>query len=122
MNEVNTKQMFSDIMGFLKKGNYDGIPEFLDKLLEEGKLTVSMLHDFLNNEYPKVPWKTIVALVGIGICIGVPLIREMKKVVFVDDLAVIYIATKLIGADLRNYRAWEESRTYTVEHVKLLTV
>ena len=122
MNEVNTKQMFSDIMGFLKKGNYDGIPEFLDKLLEEGKLTVSMLHDFLNNEYPKVPWKTIVALVCIGICIGIPLIREMKKVVFVDDLAVLYIATKLIGADLRNYRAWKESRTYTVEHVKLLTV
>ena len=57
MNEVNTKQMFSAIMGFLKKENYDGIPEFLDKLLEEGKLTVSMLHDFLNNEYPKVPWK-----------------------------------------------------------------
>ncbi len=114
--------MFSDIMKFLKKGNYDGIPEFLDKLLEEGKLTVSMLHDFLNNEYPKVPWKTIIALVGIGICIGVSLIREIKKVVFVDDLAVIYIATKLIVADLRNYRAWKESRTYTVEHVKLSTV
>jgi len=122
MNEVNTKQMFSAILGFLKKENYDGILEFIDKLLEEGKLTVSMLHDFLNNEYPKVPWKTIVALVGIGTCVGVPLIREMKKVVFVDDLAVLYIATKLIGADLRNYRAWKESRTYTVEHVKFLTV
>jgi uncharacterized membrane protein YkvA (DUF1232 family) len=122
MNEVNTKQMFSAIMGFLKKENYDGIPEFLDKLLEEGKLTISMLHDFLNNEYPKAPWKTTVALVGIGICVGVPLIREMKKVVFVDDLAVLYIATKLIGADLRNYRAWKESRTYTVGHIKLLTV
>ncbi len=54
MNEVNTKQMFSAIMGFLKKENYDGIPEFLDKLLEEGKLTVSMLH-VLNNEYQKAP-------------------------------------------------------------------
>ena len=121
MNEVNTNQMFSAIMGFLKRRNYDGIPEFLDKLLEEGKLTVSMLYDFLNNEYPMVPWKTIVALVGIGLCIGVPSIREMKKVVFVDDLAVLYIAIKLIGADLQNYRAWKESRTYTVEHVKLLT-
>ena len=38
MNEVNTKQMFSDIIwDFLKKGNYDGIPEFLDKLLERGQ-------------------------------------------------------------------------------------
>jgi uncharacterized membrane protein YkvA (DUF1232 family) len=121
MKEVNTNQMFSAIMGFLKKRNYDGIPEFLDKLLEEGKLTVSMLYDFLNNEYPMVPWKTIVALLGIGLCIGVPSIREMKKAVFVDDLAVLYIAIKLIGADLRNYRAWKESRTHTVEHVKFLT-
>jgi hypothetical protein len=80
MNEVNKKQMFSAIMGFLKKENYDGIPEFLDKLLEEGKLTVAMLHDFMNKEYQKIPWKTIVALLGIGICVGVPLIREMKKV------------------------------------------
>ncbi len=76
----------------------------------------------MNKEYPKFPWETIVALVGIGICIGVSLIREMKKVLFIDDLSVLYIATKLIGVDLRNYRAWKEGHTYTVEHVKLLTV
>lgn len=55
---------FFNILTFSKKVNYNGIPEFLDKLVENGKLITSMLYDFINNEYPKVPWKTVVALVG----------------------------------------------------------
>jgi hypothetical protein len=47
MSQVNMNQIFSNIVTFSKKVNYNGIPEFLDKLVENGKLIASMLYDFI---------------------------------------------------------------------------
>lgn len=47
MSQVNMNQIFSNIVTFSKKVNYNGIPEFLDKLIENGKLIASMLYDFI---------------------------------------------------------------------------
>jgi hypothetical protein len=79
MRRVNTNQSLSNIVAFPKNINYNSIPEFLDKLVENGKLTVSVLYDFINSEYLQVRWETVVALVGTGVFIGCTQHQENGK-------------------------------------------
>lgn len=79
MRQVNTNQSFSNIVAFPKNVNYNSIPEFLDKLVENGKLIASVLYEFINSECLQVPWETVVALVDTGVCIGCTQHQENGK-------------------------------------------
>ncbi|PZD77583.1 YkvA family protein [Mesonia sp. K7] len=82
----------------------------LDKYVEIVKVMISMLRDYKNGFYKKVPWFTIGAVVFSLLYILNPLdiVPDFIPVLgYIDDVTVLGFALKFIETDIHNYLDWK---------------
>ena len=105
--------------------NTDKLGKFLDDLeshlssknstkgLAYIPVMISMLRSYYNGTYKEVPYKVIVAIVGVLIywLAPVDLIPDViPGIGLVDDAAVVSLALKLVKEDLDAYKRWKNNR------------
>jgi len=93
----------------------------LSKELAKVRLLISALRDYWNGEYEEIPYGTIAAIVVALLYILSPidLIPDIIPVAgYMDDLAVLLLAWKLISEDIRQYALWKME--HGDEHVRIL--
>ena len=82
----------------------------LGRYIEDGRLLISMVKDYWNGNYKNVPWFTIAAAVFSLLYVLNPLdiIPDFIPLIgWIDDIAVITIAVKMIEKDLQTYKSWK---------------
>lgn len=82
----------------------------LAKYAKLGKIMVGMLKDVKNGVYPEVPWFTVATIVLSLLYLLNPLdlIPDfIPGIGYIDDLAVLAIATGWIESDLHKYLDWK---------------
>ena len=80
------------------------------KYAKLGKIMVGMLKDVKNGVYPEVPWFTIATIVLSLLYLLNPLdlIPDfIPGIGYIDDLAILAIATGWIESDLHKYLDWK---------------
>ena len=89
---------------------------FLSQYWEDIKTSFSLIRDWFNGSYDKVPARMVVSLVGALIYFISPLdvIPDWVPMAgLVDDAAILAFVFKLSEADLNIYRRWKRSRRST---------
>lgn len=89
---------------------------FLSQYWEDIKTSFSLIRDWFNGSYDKVPARMVVSLVGALIYFISPLdvIPDWVPMAgLVDDAAILAFVFKLSEADLNIYRRWKLSRRST---------
>ena len=83
---------------------------------------VEVVDSYVKKEYTNIPWISIVTIVCVLIYILSPidLIPDVLPIIgYVDDVAVVFFALKLVGVDLNKYRKWqEENRQVVLENIE----
>ena len=82
------------------------------------RLMFSLLRDFWNGRYRKVPWKTIAAIAGALPYVLNPLDLIPDLILgfgFLDDAGVVALCLKLVESDLHRYAAWKELQAETID-------
>ncbi len=75
-----------------------------------------LLRAYAQGEYRAVPWKSLLLVVAAILYFINPidLLPDLMPVVgLTDDLAVLFMVYKSIGADIDNFLMWEKSRMTT---------
>ena len=86
---------------------------FLSQYWEDIKTSFSLIRDWFNGSYDRVPARMVVSLVGALIYFVSPLdiIPDWVPMAgLVDDAAILAFVFKLSEADLNVYRRWKRSR------------
>lgn len=86
--------------------------ETLRKSMDDVKLFVSMLGDYVKGEYKQVPVQTILAVAGALLYILNPfdVVPDfLLGLGLLDDATVLRYCLKLVGKDLDKYREWKRS-------------
>lgn len=86
----------------------------LERLTKDVTLFVSLVKDYANGSYRKVPYKSISAVVVALIYILNPIdiIPDFIPLIgHIDDALVVAICLKTIKADLENYQAWKQEQS-----------
>ena len=86
---------------------------FLSQYWEDIKTSFSLIRDWFNGSYDKVPARMVVSLVGALVYFISPLdvIPDWVPMAgLVDDAAILAFVFKLSEADLNVYRRWKRSR------------
>lgn len=81
----------------------------LRKFIELGKIMFSMLKDFKNGKYPKMPWFTVasIALALLYVLNPLDIIPDfIPGIGYIDDMAIMSIALGWIETDLHEYLDW----------------
>lgn len=89
---------------------------FLSKYWDDIKTSFSLIRDWFNGSYDKVPARMVVSLVGALIYFVSPLdiIPDWVPMAgLVDDATILAFVFKLSEADLNVYRRWKRSRRST---------
>lgn len=89
----------------------------LQRFSTDIQLMFSLLRDYWNGRYRKVPWKTIAAIAGALLYVLNPLDLIPDLIVgfgFLDDAGVVALCLKLAESDLYRYAAWKELQGETV--------
>ena len=90
---------------------------FLAQYWEDIKTSFSLIRDWFNGSYDKVPARMVVSLVGALIYFVSPLdiIPDWVPMAgLVDDAAILAFVFKLSEADLNVYRRWKRARRSAV--------
>ncbi len=75
-------------------------------------ISCRMLQAYLRGDYRKIPWKTLVAIVGAMVYFVMPLDFIPDFILgfgFTDDVALILWTVKSIKDDIENYSQWEKN-------------
>lgn len=84
----------------------------IGKALADIMMLISLVRAYAKKEYTDVPIGTIIAIVGALIYFVSPidLIPDNVPVIgYLDDLAVINFALKLVHDDIEEYKEWKEN-------------
>lgn len=104
---------------FLQKAA--GIP-VIGSVVDDIVTMVEVVDSYVKKEYTNIPWISIVTIVCVLIYILSPidLIPDVLPIIgYVDDVAVVFFALKLVGVDLNKYRRWqEENRQVVIENIE----
>lgn len=90
----------------------------LKKFVKDVKLLFSMIKDYWNGCYPRIPWWVIAAIVFALLYIlnPVDLIPDIFPVIgLVDDAAVLALCLALTEKDIKKYQQWKDSKEQTAE-------
>ena len=78
------------------------------------KLMFSLLKDYWNGRYRKVPWKSVAAIAGALLYVLNPLDLVPDLILgfgLLDDAGVVALCLRLVESDLLRYAAWKELET-----------
>jgi uncharacterized membrane protein YkvA (DUF1232 family) len=87
-------------------------------LLEQGRLLLSMIKDYVKGSYREVPYWAIAAgaLALVYVLSPVDFILDvLPGVGLMDDAAVLAFCLKLIDSELKKYKEWKETREVEAE-------
>lgn len=74
-----------------------------------------LLKDYWNNEYTKVPWKFIAAIVfAVGYLVSpFDIIPDFIPIIgFVDDASVFALVVKSFESEINDYKQWKDSNDH----------
>lgn len=89
----------------------------LSKYIEEVKIFISLLKDFINGEYKDVPWFTIAAITVALLYVLNPLdvIPDVIPIIGqIDDAFVLAVCLMMVEEDIIAYKEWKDSKGKTV--------
>lgn len=81
----------------------------LGKFVQNAKLMMSMVKDYQNGSYRKVPWAVVAAVVFTLLYVFNPFDLVPDFIPFfgyVDDAGVIYACLQLVEMELNEYKEW----------------
>lgn len=84
----------------------------LQNVLDDFFLMISLVRDWINGSYRKIPRRAIVAVLGAIIYFVVPvdaLPDFLPGIGYIDDALVIALVIKSIHMDLMEYKQWKNS-------------
>ncbi len=84
----------------------------LTRFIEDAKLLFSLIRDYRNGRYRKIPWWALSAIAFTLLYVFNPfdIVPDVLPVVgYVDDAAVFVLCLALIEQQLREYKQWKTS-------------
>jgi uncharacterized membrane protein YkvA (DUF1232 family) len=84
----------------------------LTRFISDVKIMISLVKDYWNNSYRKIPWWTVAAVVAALLYVLSPVDLIPDFIPFfglLDDAAVVSACLFLIEQDLNKYRKWKNS-------------
>jgi len=86
----------------------------LQRFSTDIRLMFSMLRDYWNGSYHRLPWKTVAAVAGALLYVMNPL-DAIPDLIFglglLDDAGVVALCLKLVESDLHRYAAWKAQQS-----------
>ncbi|HLF20117.1 MAG TPA: YkvA family protein [Bacteroidota bacterium] len=82
----------------------------LGRFIEDAKLFLSLIRDYMKGEYRRIPWWAISAVVFTLLYVFNPfdIVPDLLPVVgYVDDAAVFVLCLALVEQQLREYKEWK---------------
>jgi len=81
----------------------------LAELIEDIKLMINLVKDYISGEYKEVPKYSIIAIVGgfIYFVSPIDLIADFIPGGYIDDVFVIALVLKQVHFDLEKYKEWK---------------
>lgn len=107
----NSSKLFNLARQVMTKVQQRGVKEGMAEALMQVQLLVRLVRAYASGEYRKLPWKSLVSIVGVLIYFVSPLdfIPDFLPIVgMADDLALILWLFKTLGDDLDAFSQWEK--------------
>lgn len=112
----NGSKLFNLARQVMTKVQQGGVREGMSGVLVQVQLLVRLIRAYASGEYRKLPWKSLVSIVGVLIYFVSPLdfIPDFLPIVgMADDLALILWLFKTLSDDLDAFSQWEK-KTKTI--------
>jgi uncharacterized membrane protein YkvA (DUF1232 family) len=93
----------------------------LEKFAQTIKLLFSVIKDYANGNYKKIPWTTIAAIIGSLLYVFSPidLVPDFIPVLgLMDDAAVLGMCLAGIERDLEKYKIWKKRHSVDYEIIE----
>ena len=107
----NSSKLFNLARQVMTKVQQGGVKEGMAGALMQVQLLVRLVRAYASGEYRKLPWKSLVSIVGVLIYFVSPLdfIPDFLPIVgMADDLALILWLFKTLSDDLDAFSQWEK--------------
>ena len=107
----NSSKLFNLARQVMTKVQQGGVKEGMAGALGQVQLLVRLVRAYASGEYRKLPWKSLVSIVGVLIYFVSPLdfLPDFLPIVgMADDLALILWLFKTLGDDLDAFSQWEK--------------
>ena len=107
----NSSKLFNLARQVMTKVQQGGVKEGMAGALGQVQLLVRLVRAYASGEYRKLPWKSLVSIVGVLIYFVSPIdfIPDFLPIVgMADDLALILWLFKTLGDDLDAFSQWEK--------------
>lgn len=107
----NSSKLFNLARQVMTKVQQGGVKEGMADALTQVQLLVRLVRAYASGEYRKLPWKSLVSIVGVLIYFVSPLdfIPDFLPIVgMADDLALVLWLFKTLGDDLDAFSQWEK--------------
>ena len=86
----------------------------LGRFINDGKLLISIVKDYLNGSYKNIPWWALTAIVFTLLYVFSPvdIIPDVIPVIgFLDDAAVVAVCVLLVEQQLHEYKEWKSNQS-----------
>lgn len=112
----NSSKLFNLAKQVIAKVQHGGVKEGMAEAQMQIQLLVRLVRAYASGEYRKLPWKSLVSIVGVLIYFVSPLdfIPDFLPIVgMTDDLALVLWLFKTLSDDLSDFSQWEK-KTKTI--------
>lgn len=109
----NGSRLFELAGKVLKKTQERGFKEELSGVQGKIQLLVRLIKAYASGEYRKLPWKSLLSVVGVLIYFVSPIdfIPDILPVIgLTDDLALVLWLFKTLNNDLSDFNEWEKEK------------
>lgn len=114
----NGARLFELAKKVLAKSQQKGFKEGMAEAQGQVQLLVRLIRAYASGEYRKLPWKSLLSVVGVLIYFVSPIdfIPDFLPIVgLTDDLALVFWLFKTLSDDLSEFSQWEkENKTINI--------